>query len=82
MQVELKKQPKKYLSKTDKKNYDKIKAALKGLEDWQGDIKALEGHQNEYRLKIPPYRVLFTYIKGKDVITITKINTRGDVYKV
>lgn len=81
MRVELKKKAEKYLNKCQKKNYDKINAALIGLEDWDGDIKGLEGRKNEYRLKLPPFRIIFTYVKGEDVITITNIDTRGDAYK-
>nr|AGS51622.1 hypothetical protein [uncultured bacterium contig00017] len=51
------------------------------MEDWEGDIIGLAGRKNEYRLKIPPYRIIFSYVKGEDIITVTKIDTRGDVYK-
>lgn len=81
MHVDLKKQPEKYLSKCQNKIYEKIHAALIGLESWDGDIKKLEGRKNEYRLKLPPFRIIFTYIKGEDVITVTRIDTRGDAYK-
>lgn|GEM_PF-744376 len=81
MRIELKKQPAKYLNKCQQKIYDKIYAALVALEDWNGDIKGLEGRKNEYRLKLPPFRIIFTYIKGDDVITVTKIDMRGGAYK-
>jgi len=81
LHVDLKKQPEKYLSKCQNKIYEKIHAALIGLESWDGDIKKLEGRKNEYRLKLPPFRIIFTYIKGEDVITVTRIDTRGDAYK-
>ncbi len=81
MDVELKKQPKKYMDKCTKKIYNKLYIALIGLEDWEGDIKKLEGKKDEYRLKIPPYRIIFTYVKGDNIITVTRIETRGDVYK-
>ncbi|MCL2071870.1 MAG: addiction module toxin RelE [Oscillospiraceae bacterium] len=81
MKIKLKKQPEKYLSKCSKSDCDKIHKALLKLESWQGDIKLLEGYKATYRLKIPPFRIIFTYVKGDITITIIKINTRGDAYK-
>jgi mRNA-degrading endonuclease RelE of RelBE toxin-antitoxin system len=81
MQVELKKQAKKYMAKCTKSNYDKIKAALEKLELLQGDIKKLEGREDEYRVKIPPFRIIFEYDKVNKVILVTKIDTRGSAYK-
>lgn len=81
MQIVLKKQPTKYLNKCSQKTYAKLDKDLSGLEDWEGDIKALQGRKDEYRLKVPPFRIIFTYVKGDDVITVTKIDTRGDAYK-
>jgi len=81
MKVILKKQPEKYMDKCQPKSYEKLQNALLGLVDLEGDIKRLEGRKNEYRLKLPPFRIIFTYIKGEDFITVTRISTRGDVYK-
>ena len=81
MEIELRKQPRKYMDKCTRKAYNKLYDALVGLEDWNGDIVELQGRKNEYRLKLPPYRIIFTYVKGGGTITITKIDTRGDAYK-
>lgn len=81
MRVELKKQPVKYLDKCSKGDYEKLCNAIYGLEDLCGDIKKLRGYEDEYRLKVPPYRVVFTYNSSDKVITVQRIGTRGDVYK-
>lgn len=87
VKIELRKQPEKYLNKTDAKTYTKIKNALEGLKRLDGDIKHLAGSKGMYRLKIPPYRILFTQAwsveNGEDVLTLTieRIGPRGDVYK-
>ncbi len=81
MHIDLMKQPKKYLSKCTQNDYAKIKKALDGLENLQGDIKKLQGRSDEYRLKIPPFRVIFTYDKATKIITINKIDVRGGAYK-
>ena len=81
MEVILQKQPKKYLSKCQPMSCERLQNALLDLEDWEGDIKGLVGRKNEYRLKLPPFRIIFTYVKGEDFIIVTKISTRGDAYK-
>ena len=81
MRIELRKQPQKYMIRCTESAYNKINKALIGLEDWEGDIKELQGGKDEYRLKLPPFRILFKYVKGEEVITVFKIKTRGDVYK-
>ena len=80
MQIILKKQPEKYLNRWPQNIYEKLNDALIGLEDWEGDIKRLQGRKDEYRLKLPPFRIIFTYAKGEDII-VTRIDTRGTVYK-
>jgi mRNA-degrading endonuclease RelE of RelBE toxin-antitoxin system len=81
MKIELKKQPKKYMDKCLKSDYVKISKALIKLATLQGDIKKLEGREDEYRVKIPPFRIVFRYDRVNKVIEVTKIQTRGDAYK-
>ncbi|MCL2698531.1 MAG: type II toxin-antitoxin system RelE/ParE family toxin [Oscillospiraceae bacterium] len=81
MTVELKKQPKKYMDKCLKSDYAKISNALVKLETLQGDIKKLEGREDEYRVKIPPFRIVFRYDRVNKIIVVIKITTRGSAYK-
>lgn len=84
MIIELGKQPKKYMTLCNQKDYDKINDTLDKLEkfqDLQGKIKKLQGRKDEYRISIPPFRIIFKVDKTNKKIVITKIDTRGDVYK-
>lgn len=81
MHIEIKKQPEKYMDKCTQSDFDKLDNAIEGLRTLQGDIVKLKGRTDEYRLKTPPFRIIFKYCKKKKVIIITKIDTRGDVYK-
>ena len=81
MKVELKKQPKKYMEKCLRSDYAKISDALIKLETLQGNIRKMEGSDDEYRVKIPPFRIIFKYDRVNKVILVTKIKTRGDAYK-
>ena len=76
--VKLKKQPQKYLSIVDGNTYKKLRKALDELEEWKGDIIKLKG-SDHYRLKIPQYRLIFTYDNDINVISVMEINTRTNI---
>lgn len=44
-----------------------------------GSIK-LQGSQNEYRLRVGVYRILYTVQHNKLIVTVIKIGHRKDVY--
>lgn len=46
-----------------------------------GDIKPLEGHINEYRLRIGSFRVIYSIDHNVLIIRILDIVNRGDIYK-
>ena len=81
IKIELGKQASKYLNKCDAKTYTKLNDALDDLKKLDGDIKRLGGYKDTYRMKIPPYRILFTYEKGSGIIKVIGIYPRGDAYK-
>ncbi len=48
-------------------------------DDLAGDVKKLRGSQNEYRLRVGNYRVMFRL--EEDIIAMYKIGDRKDVYR-
>ena len=59
----------------------RVRAALKGLEDWQGDIKALRGElEGFYRLRIGGFRIVYRVTAG-EVIRLDYADTRDVVYE-
>ena len=48
-------------------------------EDLTGNVKKLRGSQNEYRLRVGNYRVMFRL--ERDIIAVYKIGDRKDVYR-
>lgn len=59
----------------------RIRAALKGLEDWQGDIKPLRGElEGFYRLRVGGYRIVYRVMRGK-MIQLEYADTRDVVYE-
>ena len=81
MNITISKQAEKYLDKCDDKTYRRLKAAIDGLETFDGDIAKLQGRKDEYRLKKPPYRIIFEYKMGSNDIFVKHIGPRGDAYK-
>ncbi len=79
MQLELKKQPQKYLASVDENTRTKLYRALEQLARLEGDIKPLKGRPNEYRYKIAHYRIVFEWRKGAIIITVIEINTRTNI---
>lgn len=81
MNITISKQAKKYLDKCDRKTYNRLRLAIDGLATFDGDIVKLQGREEEYRLKKPPYRIIFTHRRGSTNIHVEGIYPRGDAYK-
>lgn len=61
----------------DKPSKQRIKTSIEKLPF--GDIKKLKGYQNDYRLRVGNFRVLFS-LEG-DIIIIKDVLPRGQAYK-
>jgi len=79
MKIDYSKQAAKYLDKCDSKTYTRLKAAIEDLTEGKGDIVKLQGRKDTYRLKKPPYRIIFKF--DGNAIYIEGIHPRGDAYK-
>jgi len=80
MKITYKKQPTKYLDRTDTNTRTKLEKAIEGLRELSGDIVKI-GNTDLYRLKIEHYRIGFSYDSNSDTIEIEAILPRGDFYK-
>ncbi len=76
MNIIFSKQAAKYIKYSDKPTKIRLKESIQKLP--AGDVKKLQGYQNEYRLRVGDLRVLFS-IEG-DTIVIESILPRGQVY--
>ena len=81
MLITLSKQAQKYLDKCDNATYLRLERAIDGLAIFDGDIVKLKGRKDEYRLKKPPYRIIFSHVLDSEEIHVKSIGTRGDIYK-
>ncbi len=76
------KKAEKYLKKLSSNEQKRIIQALKLLiqDPNQADIKQLQGRL-EYRLRVGNFRILYRKDEQNLTYVITKIKSRGDVYK-
>ena len=87
MQVEYSKQAVKFISTQDKNTKFRIKRGVEGLIETppKGDIKPLQGYTKKiYRLRIGKLRIIYRCdmeIKQQQILFISDINSRGDIYK-
>ena len=77
MQIEITKSAKKSMKKMDAATRNRIIAGIQKIPS--GDIRKLQGYENDYRLRIGDYRILYT-ITG-DLITVNDVLPRGEAYK-
>ncbi len=85
MEIRYSKVALKVLSKLDNVTRNRILAGIAGLTQKPpiGDIKAMQGTKNEFRLRIGKYRIIYYYtLEGYcEILYIDKIGSRGDIYK-
>jgi len=74
---EYSKQAEKFLSSQSVDTILRIKLAIRKLPF--GDVKKMKDTKNQYRLRVGDFRILFT--RTQELITIDKIDNRGQVYK-
>jgi mRNA interferase RelE/StbE len=59
----------------------RVRAALRGLERWQGDIKPLRGElEGFYRLRVGGYRIVCRMV-SKSLVQVEYADTRDIVYE-
>jgi mRNA interferase RelE/StbE len=75
------KQAKKYLLSQDNNTQNRINAGISGLQEKppKGDIVKLSGMEDQYRLRIGGYRILYHF--EDKFLKIDLILPRGDAYK-
>ena len=77
MNIILSKQAAKHIAVCDRPIKQRLLAAIERLP--LGDVKKLQGFQNDYRLRVGDLRVLFSI--SDETITIKDVLPRGQAYK-
>ena len=77
MRIVKSKQVMKYIDKQDNPTKERLANALNNLPD--GDVVPIVGLDNTFRLRVGDFRAVF--VKEADIIKVTIINSRGQIYK-
>lgn len=80
MRIQIDKPAMKFLAKQPKPQQERLLRAIYKLPG-EGDIKAMAGHDDMYRLRVGSYRVLYTIENAILTVRVLQIGNRGDVYK-
>jgi mRNA interferase RelE/StbE len=76
----------KYLQRLDKPTRTRIVHALQILSEdpfhSELDIKKMKGSEDEFRLRVGSYRIVYNIINEKLLVQVIKIGSRGDIYKL
>lgn len=78
--IEIDKKALKFISKQPKNQQERLLKAIYKL-PLQGDIKAMQGYVNRFRLRVGDYRVIYTVIDNILTVRVIAIGNRGDIYK-
>ena len=70
----------KFIQKQSEDQQRRIYAAIYKLPD-AGDRKDLKGRKGIFRLRIGPYRIIYTVDHGKLIVHVVDADNRGDIYK-
>ena len=76
----IKKRAKKFIDRLPKSEQARIVDAIEKLPD-EGDIKPLRGHDDLFRLRVGPYRLIYSVDNGRLIVYIADADNRGDIYK-
>lgn len=70
----------KFLQKQPASQRERLLKAISQLPT-SGDIKPLSAHQNQYRLRVGPFRIIYTVKNDLLIVQVLNIGNRGDIYK-
>lgn len=70
----------KFFAKQPQAQRERLLKAINRLPD-MGDIKAMQGYENRYRLRVGSYRVIYSIENDVLIVRVLSIGNRGDVYK-
>lgn len=76
--IELNKKSQKFIKSQPPKQQERLIKAIYKLPE--GDVKALAGFNNVYRLRVGDYRVIYEKYDDMLLITVVNVGNRGQIY--
>lgn len=78
--IKLSKKAQKFIKAQQPKQQERLLKAIAKL-PLDGDIKALSGTDNAYRLRVGDYRVIYEVYHDILLVCVVNIGNRGQIYK-
>jgi len=78
-QIIIKKKARKFIDSLPVHERRRVVAAIEQLPDGE-DIKRMKGHKDLFRLRIGPYRIIYTVDNGELVVYVIDAGNRGQIY--
>ncbi|MDO4892473.1 MAG: type II toxin-antitoxin system RelE/ParE family toxin [Eubacteriales bacterium] len=76
--IEINKKAQKFIKSQPRNQQERLLAAIYKLPE--GDVKALAGLKDVYRLRVGDYRVIYEIRNDILLITVVNVGNRGQVY--
>jgi mRNA interferase RelE/StbE len=78
-QIIIKKKAKKFIDGLPTNERRRVVTAIEQLPNGE-DIKRVAGHDDLLRLRVGPYRIIYTVDNGKLVVYVIDVGNRGQIY--
>lgn len=78
--IVVKKPAKKFIDRLPMNEKRRVVAAIEQLPNGE-DIKRLKGHDDLLRLRVGPYRIIYSVDNGQLTVYIIDAGNRGEIYK-
>lgn len=78
-QIIIKKKAKKFIDGLPINERRRVVAAIERLPNGE-DIKRMKGHEDLLRLRVGPYRIIYTVDNGELVVYVIDAGNRGPIY--
>lgn len=78
--IVVKKPAKKFIDRLPMNEKRRVVAAIEQLPNGE-DIKRLKGHDDLLRLRVGPYRIIYSVDNGQLTVYIIDVGNRGEIYK-
>lgn len=78
--IVVKKPAKKFIDRLPMNEKRRVVAAIEQLPNGE-DIKRLKGHGDLLRLRVGPYRIIYSVDNGQLIVYIIDAGNRGEIYK-
>lgn len=76
--IDINKRSQKFIKTQPRKQQERLLRAIYALPE--GDVKALTGFKNVFRLRVGDYRVIYEIRNDVLLITVVNIGNRGQIY--